>query len=72
MTILRWLVLEPFISPAMFEPFNPGEGGQSAIPPTVVDEWTLSVALGENLTVAIEEHYKTFIVSVASQLFLCL
>jgi hypothetical protein len=56
----------------MFEPFNPGEGGRSAIPPTVVDEWTLSVALGENLTIAIEEHYKTFIVSVVSRLFLCL
>ncbi|PVF95081.1 glycoside hydrolase [Serendipita vermifera] len=49
-----WLNLEPFISPAMYEPFYPN----------AVDEWTLSEqiqARDGNLD-AIEEHYKTFIV----------
>lgn len=49
-----WLNLEPFISPALYEPFYPN----------AVDEWTLSEliqARDGNLN-AIEEHYKTFIV----------
>ncbi|PVF96563.1 glycoside hydrolase [Serendipita vermifera] len=49
-----WLNLEPFISPAMYEPFFPN----------AVDEWTLCEHLLErdgNLD-ALEEHYKTFIV----------
>lgn len=59
----RWLVLEPFITPALFEPFNAGAGNYASNPtPTVIDEWTLSVALGTNLQSTIEEHYKTFIV----------
>ncbi|POW14486.1 hypothetical protein PSTT_02961 [Puccinia striiformis] len=45
-----WLVLEPFI--------NTLHNGQ---PPTVVDEWTLSVALGDKLASTLEEHYRTFI-----------
>ncbi|POW19432.1 hypothetical protein PSHT_04704 [Puccinia striiformis] len=54
-----WLVLEPFITPYMFEPFSShDENGQ---PPTVVDEWTLSVALGDKLASTLEEHYRTFI-----------
>ncbi|GAA5828566.1 hypothetical protein JCM11251_000853 [Rhodosporidiobolus azoricus] len=58
-----WLVLEPFIVPGMFEPFNndgidPNEGGYNAI-----DEWTLSEQLTAqgNLTAAMREHYDTFI-----------
>ncbi|KAG8807447.1 hypothetical protein FRC17_004454, partial [Serendipita sp. 399] len=49
-----WLTLEPFISPALYQPFAP----------RAVDEWTLSELIMErdgNLN-AIEEHYKTFIV----------
>ncbi|CCA73562.1 related to EXG1-exo-beta-1,3-glucanase (I/II), major isoform [Serendipita indica DSM 11827] len=49
-----WFTLEPFISPALYEPFYPN----------AVDEWTLSTLLQQrdgNLNV-IEEHYKTFIV----------
>ncbi|CAG7853930.1 Probable glucan 1,3-beta-glucosidase D; AltName: Full=Exo-1,3-beta-glucanase D [Serendipita indica DSM 11827] len=49
-----WLNLEPFISPALYEPFYPN----------AVDEWTLSTLIQQrdgNLN-AIEEHYKTFIV----------
>jgi len=54
-----WLVLEPFITPYMFEPFsNSDSNGQT---PTVVDEWTLSVALGDKLASTLEEHYRTFI-----------
>ncbi|PLW31189.1 hypothetical protein PCANC_23171 [Puccinia coronata f. sp. avenae] len=54
-----WLVLEPFITPYLFEPFNNHDpNGQ---PPTVVDEWTLSVALGDKLAFTLEEHYRTFI-----------
>ena len=49
-----WLTLEPFISPALYEPFDPA----------AKDEWTLSeqlMARDGNLN-AIENHYKTFIV----------
>lgn len=54
-----WLVLEPFITPYLFEPYNDHDPtGQT---PTVVDEWTLSVALGDKLASTLEEHYRTFI-----------
>ncbi|CAE7183315.1 unnamed protein product [Rhizoctonia solani] len=55
-----WLVLEPFISPALYEPYmndtNPA-----------VDEWTLceSIAADPNsggLAKVLEDHYSTFIV----------
>ncbi|KAA1082162.1 hypothetical protein PGTUg99_024601 [Puccinia graminis f. sp. tritici] len=54
-----WLVLEPFITPYMFEPFSSHDANGQA--PTVVDEWTLSVALGDKLASTLEEHYRTFI-----------
>ncbi|KAI9629154.1 hypothetical protein KEM48_011000 [Puccinia striiformis f. sp. tritici PST-130] len=54
-----WLVLEPFITPYMFEPFSSHDANGQ--PPTVVDEWTLSVALGDKLASTLEEHYRTFI-----------
>jgi aryl-phospho-beta-D-glucosidase BglC (GH1 family) len=48
-----WLVLEPFITPALYEPFNG----------SAVDEWTLSTLIQTrdgNLN-AIQNHYDTFI-----------
>ncbi|CAL1708174.1 unnamed protein product [Somion occarium] len=61
-----WLVLEPFIVPALFEKYqnvtpNPAiPGGQA------VDEWTLSVAMTNDTNTGggldqLEEHYRTFI-----------
>lgn len=56
----RWLTIEPFIVPGLFEPFNgPGINPDA----TVVDEWTLCEALGSNMSAVITEHYETFIVS---------
>ncbi|KAJ1306352.1 hypothetical protein OPQ81_007358 [Rhizoctonia solani] len=51
-----WLVLEPFISPALYEPYLP----------RAIDEWTLSEAIAANkssggLQKVLEEHYATFI-----------
>ena len=62
-----WLVLEPFIVPALYEKYQnvtptpalpTGQGG---------DEWSLSVAMLNDTSEGggieqIEEHYKTFIV----------
>ncbi|KAI5479242.1 glycoside hydrolase family 61 protein [Pseudohyphozyma bogoriensis] len=54
-----WLVVEPFIVPGLFEPFNsPADIDFEA---TVIDEYTLSQALGSNLSTTLENHYKTFI-----------
>ncbi|KAJ7075788.1 exo-beta-1,3-glucanase [Mycena belliarum] len=50
-----WLVTEPFIVPALYEKYV----NSSAI--KIVDEWTLSIAMGANLAQEMEEHYKTFI-----------
>lgn len=44
-------VLEPFISPALYQPFNG----------TAVDEWSLSTLLGDDLQKTLENHYSTFI-----------
>jgi len=49
-----WLNLEPFITPALFEPFN-GEA---------VDEYTLSALVGDNLTAFMTDHYETFITEI--------
>ncbi|GAA6002074.1 glycoside hydrolase family 5 protein [Rhodotorula paludigena] len=59
-----WLVLEPFIVPGMFEPFN--ANGVSPDYPTVtdmpaIDEWTLCQQLGSDLEAKMTEHYETFI-----------
>jgi len=52
-----WFVLEPFITPALFQKYQPA----------AVDEWTLSVAMAADTANGglsqLEEHYKTFIVS---------
>ncbi|KAF8157928.1 glycoside hydrolase family 5 protein [Crassisporium funariophilum] len=50
-----WLVTEPFICPALYEPYV----GKSNI--EILDEWTLSLAMGGDLAKKMEEHYKTFI-----------
>ncbi|GAA5863868.1 hypothetical protein JCM8547_006089 [Rhodosporidiobolus lusitaniae] len=57
-----WLVLEPFIVPHMFEPFNADDNSPNATN-SAIDEWTLSEQLTaqNNLTNAITEHYETFI-----------
>ncbi|EGE07358.1 glucan 1,3-beta-glucosidase [Trichophyton mentagrophytes] len=46
-----WLVLEPWITPGIFE-----EGGDSA-----VDEWTLSAALGQRAHERLKLHWNTYI-----------
>jgi glucan 1,3-beta-glucosidase len=55
-------VLEPFISPALYEPY------MNASTPAI-DEWTLCENLANDpssggVAKAIEEHYKTFIVCI--------
>ncbi|KAJ6583920.1 exo-beta-1,3-glucanase [Mycena vulgaris] len=50
-----WLVTEPFIAPALYEKYV------NASNVKVVDEWTLSIAMGSNLAKEMEKHYKTFI-----------
>ncbi|KAF9014848.1 glycoside hydrolase [Hymenopellis radicata] len=49
-----WFVLEPFISPALFQKY-----------PTAIDEWSLSEAMAADTAGGglgqLEEHYKTFI-----------
>lgn len=49
-----WLVTEPFISPALYEPYVNGT-------PQAIDEYTLCQALGNNVSTYMENHYKTFI-----------
>ena len=53
-----WFVLEPFISPALFEKY-----------PTAIDEWTLSEAMRADTAGGgidqLEQHYDTFIVSLS-------
>jgi glucan 1,3-beta-glucosidase len=55
-------VLEPFISPALFERY-----------PGAIDEWSLSTLMAADTANGglnqIEEHYKTFIVSLSP--FVC-
>jgi hypothetical protein len=58
-----WFVLEPFISPALFEKY-----------PGAIDEWTLSEAMrldtaGGGIN-QLEDHYNTFIVSLSVSSFL--
>jgi len=58
-------VLEPFISPALYEKYYP----------TAVDEWTLSTAMaadtgpGGGLQSQLEAHYDTFLVRPISRPF---
>lgn len=50
-----WLNTEPFIVPGLYEKYANGSAG------TAVDEYTLSINMGDNLTAAMTEHYDTFI-----------
>ncbi|ORY26176.1 glycoside hydrolase superfamily [Naematelia encephala] len=50
-----WLVTEPFICSSLYETYSNGTAG------TTVDEYTLSINLGDNLTAVMTEHYDTFI-----------
>lgn len=45
--------------PSLFEPYSGDSGYNASV--TVVDEWTLSEALGNQLQSTIEGHYQTFI-----------
>lgn len=47
-----WLSLEPFITPSLFD--YPASQG-------VIDEWTLTTALGGNAKSILEKHYSTFV-----------
>ncbi|KAI5474682.1 glycoside hydrolase family 5 protein [Pseudohyphozyma bogoriensis] len=51
--IPMWLTLEPFITPYLFETFGETD--------TPIDEWELSLALGDRLGEVLEDHYNTFI-----------
>ncbi|QRV89868.1 Cellulase (glycosyl hydrolase family 5 protein) [Ceratobasidium sp. AG-Ba] len=59
-----WLVLEPFISPALYEPYQPSAPNYGGI--WAIDEWTLCEAIAANkssggVAKVLEEHYATFI-----------
>ncbi|OBZ71970.1 putative glucan 1,3-beta-glucosidase D [Grifola frondosa] len=61
-----WLVLEPFIVPALFEKYQNSTPSPALPGGAVVDEWSLSVAMLNDTSEGggiqqIEEHYKTFI-----------
>jgi glucan 1,3-beta-glucosidase len=49
-----WLNTEAFIVPGLYEKY-------ASSTPRPIDEWTLSLAMGDNLATEMEEHYKTFI-----------
>ncbi|QRW04085.1 Cellulase (glycosyl hydrolase family 5 protein) [Ceratobasidium sp. AG-Ba] len=60
----RLLVLEPFISPALYEPYQPSAPNYGGI--WAIDEWTLCEAIAANkssggVAKVLEEHYATFI-----------
>jgi hypothetical protein len=52
-----WFVLEPFITPSLFQKYQPA----------AVDEWTISTAMAADTASGglsqLENHYKTFMVS---------
>lgn len=50
-------VTEPFICPALYEKYVNNDKGI-----TVLDEWTLNLAMGDKIAEEMENHYKTFIV----------
>jgi len=59
-----WLVLEPFISPALYEPYQPSNPNFSGV--QAIDEWTLCQAIAANkssggVAKVLEHHYATFI-----------
>jgi len=54
--ILVVVVMEPFIVPSLYEKYV-----NSSQNIAVVDEWTLSLAMGSDSASEMENHYKTFI-----------
>ncbi|KAI0333479.1 glycoside hydrolase [Cubamyces sp. BRFM 1775] len=61
-----WLVLEPFIAPALFEKYQNATPSPALPGGLVVDEWSLSVAMLNDTSEGggieqIEHHYATFI-----------
>ena len=53
-------MLEPFITPALFQKY-----------PTAIDEWTFSTSMAADGGLSqLEEHYKTFIVSTRASRFM--
>lgn len=59
-----WLVLEPFIKPSMFKPFNEGieKIPTPDITDRVVDEYTLTKKLGQEKSyILLKEHYETWV-----------
>ncbi len=49
-----WLSIEPFITPSLFNSYQPNEN--------IVDEWTLTTKLGpSNAASTLEKHYSQFI-----------
>lgn len=68
MNLGGWLVPEPFIVPALFEPYQ----NNSDLP--VKDEWSLSEAMANDTANGglgqLETHYKTFIVSTRPRVYL--
>ncbi|KAJ6160757.1 Exo-beta-1-3-glucanase [Penicillium chermesinum] len=48
-----WLSIEPFIAPSLFDRWPSNQG--------VIDEWTLSAALGSSASTTIEKHYAEFL-----------
>ncbi|KAK7054692.1 hypothetical protein VNI00_003155 [Paramarasmius palmivorus] len=53
-----WLTTRPFITPALYDKYYTLTKDN---PYHVVDEWSLSFAMGTNLSAEMENHYKTFI-----------
>ncbi|KAF8641456.1 hypothetical protein AX16_009968 [Volvariella volvacea WC 439] len=50
-----WLVTQPYITPSLYEEYV----GRTQV--DVVDEWSLSIAMGDDLPSKMERHYSTFI-----------
>ncbi|KAF9465316.1 glycoside hydrolase superfamily [Collybia nuda] len=51
----EFVLTEPFITPALYEKYVNSSGI------AIMDEWTLSIAMGENLAKEMEAHYSSFI-----------
>lgn len=65
MNLGGWFVLEPFITPALFQKY-----------PGAADEWDISVAMAADTSpggglAQLENHYATFIVSLLHALCMC-
>ncbi|RUS35069.1 glycoside hydrolase superfamily [Jimgerdemannia flammicorona] len=54
-----WLVLEPFITPSIFDPYNPNPYNASQ---GIIDEWTISAYLGTTAARSLlDNHYATWV-----------